>query len=196
MICSTELGGLRAKRNRTVGAVCDRAQCLITEYCIIRIVRGHRPLLSKLGNNCERILLPLGEGSMKGAVKTNTLPESGRRNVVVAASPISVETMGRVGSKNHPSLVLGRRSSETEKQRAALVPAKVLFESQRTIAFPGRARGDRVAAWVLGRSHGPTSPKILTLGLVGSEDSRRPAAEMVVLPANPSERLCLPIQFL
>src|SRR5215475_4238981 len=65
---------------------------------------------------------------------------------IVAASPASVKTIELnllcINSIPHHNVV---SSSETEKRCGGRwSPTTVLFESQWTTAFPGRARGDRV----------------------------------------------------
>ena len=54
---------------------------------------------------------------------------------------------------------------ETEKQMGDLLPATVLSEPRWAIAFPGRARGDRVLVGLL-MKHKPTGQRILPLDLV------------------------------
>ena len=88
-------------------------------------------------------------------------------------------------------------SSETEKRCSGRwSPTTVLFESQWTTAFPGRARGDRVF-------RGPSAEAAAT-GYV-SDPHPRPDAfrahrrrriESIILPANRSKRVCRRIQFL
>jgi len=57
-------------------------------------------------------------------------------------------------------------------------------------------RGGIELLWVLGRSHGPSAPRILTLVLAFRADADDETIEGIVLPANRSKRLCRPIQFL
>jgi len=57
-------------------------------------------------------------------------------------------------------------------------------------------RGGIESVWVLDRSHRPITPRILTLDLMRSEYTDDDRLQFIVLPANHSERLCRPIQFL
>ena len=57
-------------------------------------------------------------------------------------------------------------------------------------------RGGIESVWVLERSRRPITPRILTLDLIRSEYTDDDRLRFIVLPANHSERLCRPIQFL
>ena len=88
-----------------------------------------------------------------------------------------------------------RLCPETEKRRGPCMATTVLFEPQRANAFPGHARGDRVGIG--------SSTEAVTIRpedphprpCVPNSHHRR-IIERVVVPANRSERLCRPIQFL
>src|SRR5262245_50924124 len=70
----------------------------------------------------------------------------------------------------------------------------VLFESPRTIAFPGHARGDRVSMGLRPESwtNHPADPPLDRY----VPNTPTTSGEVIVLPAKRSERLCRPIQFL
>src|SRR5260370_31176951 len=64
------------------------------------------------------------------------------------------------------------------------------------IAFPGRARGDRVDNGTSVRGRGPNLPLILTLDPTPFRAHQRRTVECIVLPENFSKRLCRSVQFL
>ena len=110
-------------------------------------------------------------GSMKGAVKRNTSAPTGclDKERIVTASPASVETVCGSGFQTD-SIVRHNvaSSSETEKRHGGdNLPTTVLFEPQRAIAFPGRARGDRVkigsSAVAVDQSPRGSSPSTLSV---------------------------------
>src|SRR6516162_1033153 len=129
---------------------------------------------------------------MKGAVNINTSPPTGHGHKTYRGSqPPPFETSGFNplfgNSVPHHNVA---SSSETEKRSGGQwSPTTVLFESQWTTAFPGRARGDRVF-------RGPSAEAAAT-GYV-SDPHPRPDAfrahrrrriESIILPANRSKRI-------
>src|SRR5262245_38863009 len=111
-------------------------------------------------------------GSMKGAVNINTSPSTGRRNETYRGGQPCLRRDDRLNQLCGNSVLHhhGVSSSETEKRRGGRwSPTTVLFESQWTTAFHGRARGDRVLRGPSAEAATTASCRILTLDLMRSE---------------------------
>src|SRR6516162_7730954 len=107
---------------------------------------------------------------MKGAVNINTSPPTGHGHKTYRGSqPPPFETSGfnPLFGNSVPHHYVAS-SSETEKRSGGQwSPTTVLFESQWTTAFPGRARGDRVSlglsAKAVGHRLNGSSPSTLSV---------------------------------
>ena len=114
------------------------------------VVLSDIPLLSKEGWPSDQNSRTRGRGgSMKGAVKRNTSATTGRTeetDILRTASPTSVKTICEIPVWHRfETFIITSMIFRTEKRLGGdVVPTMVLFESQWTTAFPGRARGDRV----------------------------------------------------
>src|SRR5215510_3186257 len=135
---------------------------------------------------------------MKGAVNINTSPPTAEGHKTYRGSQPCFgcdELLNQLcgNSVLHHHVV---SSSETEKRCGGQCsPTTVLFESQWTTAFPGRARGDSYS-WAFGRSRGPPTSTDPHPRPYPFRAHRRRRVEFIVLPANRSKRLCRRIQFL
>ena len=89
-----------------------------------------------------------------------------------------------------------RGLSQKLKSTKAVCADHSSIRASRAIAFPGRARGDRVHIRVFDRSRGPTRDMILTLDLEPFQTFRRRIVDRAPLPAERPIRLCGQIQFL
>src|SRR5215471_11120077 len=135
---------------------------------------------------------------MKGAVNINTSPPTGHGHKTYRGSLPPFETSGfnPLFGNSVPHHYVAS-SSETEKRSGGQwSPTTVLFESQWTTAFPGRARGDRVFLGLSAKAVRHRLIRILTLDLIRSEHTDDESVEFIVLPANRSKRLCRRIQLL
>src|SRR5215471_4075173 len=110
---------------------------------------------------------------MKGAVNINTSTPIGRRAQNLswqpALPPFETSEFNPLCGNSVPHHNVAS-SSETEKRSGGQSsPTTVLFESQWTTAFPGRARGDRVYLGPSAKAVGHRLTRILTLDLIRSE---------------------------
>src|SRR5262245_44843520 len=105
---------------------------------------------------------------MRGAVNINTSPPAGRRENTTYRGSQPCLRLRRASSTSFSeirSLITTWRHLQKLKSEGAGngSPTTVLFESQWTTAFPGRARGDRVTPGPWAEAVGHRLIRILTL---------------------------------